>query len=238
MDIKQLDNVAIRALISLVVLFLITKLLGKKQVSQLSVFDYVIGISIGNFAAEITTSLDTQFVNGILAMLIFGFIAYLVSVFTMKSMVLRRIFMGTPTILIDKGKIIEKNLRKVKFDVNDLLEQCRINSYFNLDEIEYALLEVNGTLSILSKGENKALTLKDMNIQSKKQGLCANVIIDTKIMKSNLINFNKTEDWLMKELKIKGYKDTSNILLATLDVNEKLMVYEKNVNTQTKNILE
>ena len=70
------------------------------------------------------------------------------------------------------------------------------------------------------------------------QGLCANVIIDTKIMKSNLINFNKTEDWLMKELKIKGYKDTSNILLATLDVNEKLMVYEKNVNPQTKNILE
>lgn len=238
MDIKQLDNVAMRALISLVVLFLITKLLGKKQVSQLSVFDYVIGISIGNFAAEITTSLDTQFVNGILAMLIFGFIAYLVSVFTMKSIVLRRIFMGTPTVLIDKGKIIEKNLRKVKFDVNDLLEQCRINSYFNLDEIEYALLEVNGTLSILSKGENKAVTLKDMNIQPKKQGLCANVIIDTKIMKSNLINFNKTEDWLMKELKIKGYKDTSNILLATLDVNEKLMVYEKNVNPQTKNILE
>ena len=107
MDIKQLDNVAIRAIISLLILFLITKLLGKKQVSQLSVFDYVIGISIGNFAAEITTSLDTQFVNGILAMTIFGIFAYLVSIFTMKSIFLRRIFIGTPTILIDKGKIIE-----------------------------------------------------------------------------------------------------------------------------------
>lgn len=238
MDIKQLDNVAIRAIISLLVLFLITKLLGKKQVSQLSVFDYVIGISIGNFAAEITTSLDTQFVNGILAMTIFGIFAYLVSIFTMKSIFLRRIFIGTPTILIDKGKIIEKNLKKVKFDINDLLEQCRINKYFDLNEIEYAILEVNGTLSILAKGENKNITIKDMNLPVKKQGLCANVIIDTKIMKENLSNYNKTEEWLKKELKVRGYKDTSNILLATIDINEKLTVYEKNVKEETNDILE
>lgn len=238
MDIKQLDNVAIRAIISLLILFLITKLLGKKQVSQLSVFDYVIGISIGNFAAEITTSLDTQFVNGILAMTIFGTFAYLVSIFTMKSIFLRRIFIGTPTILIDKGKIIEKNLKKVKFDINDLLEQCRINKYFDLNEIEYAILEVNGTLSILAKGENKNITIKDMNLPVKKQGLCANVIIDTKIMKENLSNYNKTEGWLKKELKVKGYKDTSNILLATIDINEKLTVYEKNVKEETNDILE
>ena len=238
MDIKQLDNVAIRAIISLLVLFLITKLLGKKQVSQLSVFDYVIGISIGNFAAEITTSLDTQFVNGILAMTIFGTFAYLVSIFTMKSIFLRRIFIGTPTILIDKGKIIEKNLKKVKFDINDLLEQCRINKYFDLNEIEYAILEVNGTLSILAKGENKNITIKDMNLPVKKQGLCANVIIDTKIMKENLSNYNKTEEWLKQELKVRGYKDTSNILLATIDINEKLTVYEKNVKEETNDILE
>lgn len=238
MDIKQLDNVAIRAIISLLILFLITKLLGKKQVSQLSVFDYVIGISIGNFAAEITTSLDTQFVNGILAMTIFGIFAYLVSIFTMKSIFLRRIFIGTPTILIDKGKIIEKNLKKVKFDINDLLEQCRINKYFDLNEIEYAILEVNGTLSILAKGENKNITIKDMNLPVKKQGLCANVVIDTKIMKENLSNYNKTEEWLKKELKVRGYKDTSNILLATIDINEKLTVYEKNVKEETNDILE
>ena len=225
MDIKQLDDVAIRSIISLIVLFVITKLLGKKQVSQLSVFDYVIGISIGNFAAEITTSLDTQFENGILAMLIFGLIAYLVSVLTMKSITLRRFFMGIPTILIDKGKIVEKNLKKVKFDINDLLEQCRMNGYFDLSQIDYAILEVNGIVSI-------------MHLPVQKQGLCANVIIDTKIMIKNLNNFNKNKEWLQKELKIKGYKNTSNILLATLDINEKLAVYEKNVNEQTKDILE
>lgn len=238
MNFEQLGDVTFRSIVSLVILFLITKLLGKKQVSQMSVFDYVIGISIGNFAADIIISMETPFINGVLAMIIFGIVAYLVSIFTMKSIILRRLFMGTPTILIDKGKIIEKNLMKVKFDVNDLLEQCRINNYFDINEIEYAVLEVNGTLSVLPKGENKNITIKDMNLIPLKQGLCANLIIDTKIMHTNLNNINKTEKWLKNQLKIKGYKDTSNILLATLDINEKLMVYEKNVKGETKNILE
>lgn len=238
MDIKQFDDVIVRSVASLVVLFLITKLLGKKQVSQLSIFDYTIGISIGNFAAEIITDLDTQLINGIIAMLIFGLTAYLVSYLSIKSVRLRRFFMGTPTILIDKGKIVEKNLLKVKLDINTLLEQCRMNNYFDISEIEYAILEVNGNVSVLPKGENKNITIKDMNLPVKKQGLCANVIIDTRVMSGNLKNINKTEEWLKKELKIKGYKDTSNILLATVDQDEKLIVYEKNVKEQTKNILE
>ncbi len=238
MDIKQFDDVIVRSVASLVVLFLITKLLGKKQVSQLSIFDYTIGISIGNFAAEIITDLDTQLINGIIAMLIFGLTAYLVSYLSIKSVRLRRFFMGTPTILIDKGKIVEKNLLKVKLDINTLLEQCRMNNYFDISEIEYAILEVNGNVSVLPKGENKNITIKDMNLPVKKQGLCANVIIDTRVMSGNLKNINKTGEWLKKELKIKGYKDTSNILLATVDQDEKLIVYEKNVKEQTKNILE
>ena len=171
-------------------------------------------------------------------MLIFGLIAYLVSVLTMKSITLRRFFMGIPTILIDKGKIVEKNLKKVKFDINDLLEQCRMNGYFDLSQIDYAILEVNGIVSIMPKKENQNVTIQDMNLPVQKQGLCANVIIDTKIMIKNLNNFNKNKEWLQKELKVKGYKNTSNILLATLDINEKLTVYEKNVNEQTKDILE
>ena len=118
---KEVITVIMRSIVSLTVLFAVTKLLGKKQVSQLSVFDYVIGISIGNFAAEITINMETQFINGIVAMIVFGLIAFSVSIITMKSITLRRFFMGTPTILIQKGKILEKNLKKVKFDVNDLL---------------------------------------------------------------------------------------------------------------------
>ena len=235
---NEIFIVIIRSIISLTVLFIVTKILGKKQVSQLSLFDYVIGISIGNFAAEITINMETQFINGITAIIVFGLIAYLVSIITMKSIILRRFFMGVPTPLIQKGKILEENLKKVKFDINDLLEECRSNGYFNIEEIEYALMESKGTLSILPKGEYKPVNIKDMNIKAKKQGLVANIIIDSKIMKNNLKNMNKTEEWLNKQLKEKGYKTKENILLATLDIDEKFIIYEKNTNEKTLNVLE
>ncbi|MBP3920268.1 MAG: DUF421 domain-containing protein [Bacilli bacterium] len=238
MNIQELGTVTIRSIISLTALFIITKILGKKQVSQLSLFDYVIGISIGNFAAEITMNMEAQFINGILAMAIFGLIAYIVSVITMKSITLRRFFMGTPTPLIQNGKILEQNLKKVKFDINDLLEECRSNGYFELSEIEYALMESKGTLSILPKSEYKPVTNKDMNLKTNKQGLTANIIIDSKIMQNNLKNMNKDEKWLKQQLKQKGYKTMDKIILATLDIDEKLTIYERNLNEKVLNVLE
>ena len=236
-NVNELLNVVFRALISLLTLFLITKLIGKKQVSQLSLFDYVIGISIGNFAAEMTINLDSEEIYGVVAVVIFGGIAYLVSVLTMKSIKLRRFFMGTPTILIEHGKIIEKNFYKVRYDINDMLEQCRVNGYFDISEIEYAIVEANGELSILPKIDNSPVTLKDMKIKSDKKGLCANVIIDGKVMNNNLDAIGKTRNWLEKELKIKG-KDVSNIILATVDINDKVLFYERNINNNVLNVLE
>lgn len=231
-------DVIVRSVISLITLFLVTKMLGKKQVSQLSLFDYVIGISIGNFAAEMTFNVDTQYVNGIVSVLIFGLVAYLVSIGTMKSIWLRRFFMGTPTILIQDGKLLEKNMKKVHFDVNDLLEECRGNGYFDLNEIEYAVMEADGNLSILPKPDYRPITIKDMKIKTQKQGLCANVVIDGKLMPNNLKNMDKDKKWLMHELKIKGYSNLDNILLATLDINERVTVYERNKEEKIKDVLE
>ena len=237
MDFSEVGIVIYRGLISLVALFLVTKMLGKKQVSQLSLFDYVIGISIGNFAAEMTVNIDTNEVNGIVAVLVFGFVAYIVSIITMKSITLRKFFMGKPTLIIEDGKLLMEGLRKVKFDINDLLEECRGKGYFDISQIAYAVMEVNGQLSILPKSEYANPTLKDLNIKGEKPTLCANVIIDGNIMNNILENMNKDEKWLMHELKIKGI-DLSNVLLATLDENEKLMIYEKNVNVRKYDILE
>lgn len=237
-NIVEVLDVIMRALVSLVVLFFVTKMLGKKQVSQLSVFDYVIGISIGNFAAEMTTDLQIPYINGVLSVLIFGLVAYLVSYLTMKSIKLRRFFMGTPTMIIQNGKILIDNMRKVKLDINDLLEECRTDGYFDISQIEYALMEANGHISILPKGENLPVTIKDMNLKAQKQGLFANLIIDGKIMPNNLKNIKKDEDWLKKELKAKGYKELDNILLATLDINEKLVIYEKNHGLEPFDVLE
>lgn len=234
----EIGIVASRAIFSLVTLFLVTKMIGKKQVSELSLFDYVISISIGNFAAEMTMNLDSQVLNGFVSLVIFGSIATMVAILTMKSVILRRFFMGTPTIIIQNGAFVLKNLKKIKFDMNDFLETARNAGYFDVSQIKYAIMEADGKISFLPKEEYLPVTNKDMNLKPSNQGLCANVIIDGKIMKKNLENINKDESWLIKNLKVKGYNDLKDILLATIDVNEKLVVFNKKDVSDVKNILE
>lgn len=224
---EDLLDVIIRALLSLITLFVVTKLIGKKQVSELSVFDYTVGISIGNFAAEMTLNLETKIIHGTVAVILFGLIAYLISILTMKSIKLRKFFVGTPTIIIENGILLDKSLKKIKFDINEFLEQCRTKGYFDISEIAYAILESNGSLSILPKSENKLVTIKDMSLRKEKSSITENVIIDGNIMNETLESMNKDEKWLLKKLKEKG-KEKSNVLLATLDNNDKLLIYERN----------
>jgi uncharacterized membrane protein YcaP (DUF421 family) len=236
-NMSEIFDTIYRAVISLVVLFFITKLLGRKQVSELTLFDYVIGISIGNFSAEMTINLESNEINGIVAVLTFGIIAYAISILTMKSEKVRNYVTGPPTILIEKGNLMYKNLQKVHFDVNDLLQECRINGYFDIYQIEYALMEANGQVSFLPKKDYANITLKDMNLKKENDGLVANIIIDSKINEDNLANVKKTKEWVDRELKLKGYDSYENILLATLDKNDKFIIYEKNENKNTTDVL-
>lgn len=237
MDITEAMSIIPRSLGSLLTLFFVTKLMGKKQVSELSLFDYVIGISIGNFTAEVTMGLDKQYIDGLIAIIAFGIVSWGVSKITMKSITLRRLIIGTPTVVIQKGKILEKSLKKLNIDINDLLEQCRSNGNFDISQIEYGIMEVNGKVSILLKSQYNPVTPKDLNIKTEQQELIANVVIDGKIMHNNLLNMKKDDKWLYKELKVKGY-ELDDVLLATLDSNEKLNIYEKNMNEEAINILE
>ena len=236
MDIKEAINIIPRSIISIIVLFFITKLMGKKQASELSLFDYIIGISIGNFSAEMVMNMDYQFVNGIVAITTFGLVSYTVAHITAKSIILRRFLIGEPTIIINNGKISREALIKSKLDINDLLEQCRNRGYFDVSQISYAVLEVDGKLSILPKIDYQVTKLVDLNIKGEKEALSSNLIIDGKVMNNNLKNSNKTITWLNKELKKKGYSNYKNILLATL-TNNNLVIFEKE-NIKIDNILE
>ena len=227
-----------RSVISLILLFIVTKIIGKKQVSELSLFDYVIGISIGNFAAEMIINPDVPFTYGIIALFVFGIMALLVSKVTMKNITLRRILIGKPNILVERGQLLEDNFRKTKYDIHDFLEQCRSSGYFDVSQIEYAVVEANGKLSILPKAEYQPVTPKDMNLKVDPVRLVANLIVDGRVMKNALEYMHKDEQWLQKELKVKGYTSYENILLATLDVQEKLIVYEKNLQKEAIDVLE
>ncbi len=141
---------------SIIVLFILTKLMGNREMSQLSMFDYVVSITIGSIAAEMSTSLENNFLEPVIAMVVYGIVATAISYFTCKSIKIRRIVSGRGKILYDNGKLYRKNLIKSKLDLNEFLMQCRINGYFNLADIQTAILEPNGRISFLPVSREKA----------------------------------------------------------------------------------
>lgn len=231
-------NICFRTILVLIILFFITKMMGKKQISELNFFDYIVGITIGSIAADISLDIEKNMIAGIAALFIYGFISYIISFVSIKSILARRFFIGVPTVLVEKGKIIESGLKKSKIDVNDLLMVARENGYFNLDEIDYALMEVNGNISFLPKEKEKPVTKKDIKIKCSNEGLTVNAIIDSKYMANNMKAINKDKEWLDHELKVNGYDNYDNILLATIDNNYKVTIYEKNVKPDKNTVLE
>lgn len=235
---KEIIGVVMRTILVLIVLFAIAKIIGKKQISQLNLFDYIMGITIGSIAADISLDINKNLIAGLTSLFIYVIVSLLISFITMKSIILRRFLNGVPTILVEKGNIIESGLRKTQIDVNALLEEARNSGYFDLDEIEYALMEANGKISFLPKEKHKPVTKKDIVKVVDNSFLVANVIIDEKILEENLRQMKKNKKWLMKQLKIYGFNDSKGIILATLDNNEKLKIYKKNIDVKQNSILE
>lgn len=221
-------EVIIKGYLSLIFLFFVIKMLGKKQVSQLNIFDYVIGISLGNLAAEMTINSDISIISGLLAMIIYGSCSLFVSFITSKSIIARRIISGVPVVLIENGKISKEQLRKVKLDVNDLLQDAREDGIFDISKVDYAIMEASGKVTFLLKSDNSPVTNKDMKIKKTNPGLTANLIIDGNIMYNNLFAVGKDLEWLMKTIKKYGYYDVKDIFLLTCNNTDEVTIYEKN----------
>ena len=217
----------IKSIASLFALFILTNALGKKQINQLNMFDYVIGISIGNVVAEMTVNKEVVFIDGIIVMTIYSLISIFVSYLGMKSLFFRKLVCGTPVILIENGKINEKDLKKTRIDINELLEEARINGYFDITEIEYALMETNGKISFLPKSKYKPITKNDLKMDSPYKGLSLELIIDGEIILKNLKKINKSKKWLITRLNNMNFYNIDNVLLAIIDTDEKISVYEK-----------
>ena len=217
--------VLVKGFVSIFYLFLVIKVLGKKQISELNIFDYVIGITLGNIAAEMTVNDEITILNGLLAMTIYGIVSLFVSYISCKSIWARRFISGFPIVLMDNGKISKEQLKKVKLDLNDLMQDARENGYFDLSEIECAVMEVSGKVSFLPKSANSPVQNHDLKIKKTRTGLSANLVIDGVIMENNLKAIGKDKEWLIKKLDKEGYRDVSDVLLVLCDTSEKLTIY-------------
>lgn len=219
-------HIILRTILVLIVIFFLFKILGKKQVSQMNMFDYITGITIGSIVADISLDIEKNLLGGLLSLFIYCIVSLLISYISLKSIPLRNFFDGKETILISNGTINRDNMGKNKITINILEREARLMGYFHLEEINTAILEQNGKISFEPKEKNKPLTKNDLNIKSSSQGLVYNIIIDGTIIKENLLPANITLKWLNHELKILG-KKTKDILLLTVDTNKKINYYLK-----------
>lgn len=235
----EILHIAIVSIGSIITLFILTKILGDREMSELSMFDYINSITIGSIAAEMATSLEGDFLKPFVAMLIYAAISFLISYMSCKSIKIRRFFGGHTLLLYQKGQIYEKNLLKAKIDVNEFLSMCRVSGYFDLEDIHSAYLEINGKLSILPISAKRPVTPTDLQINPTQEFPLANVIIDGHIINQNLVSTGKDEKWIAKQLSNQGVKDIKEVMLATCDNSEKaLNVYVKLHQKMTDDIFE
>lgn len=222
MDIVK---VILTALLSVAALFIITKVMGHKQVAQLDFFDYVSGITIGSIGAELATELESP-ERPLIALAVYGLASTLLNLIAHKIPRTRKYINGTPTILMDRGKIYRKNLKQAKLDLSEFMLLCREQGYFNLDDIQTAVFEHNGKLSVLPKSKNRPATPEDLKITVKDNHIGIEVIMDGRIMGENLSRIGLNANWLTKQLKSQGHKDTKDIFLAIYHPEEdKLTLY-------------
>ena len=221
MDILRIAGAT---LASLAALFLLTKLMGHKQVSQMTVFDYVTGITIGSIAAEMATELESPW-RPLLAMTIYALAAAGISLWTNKSVQARHMIDGKPLILLNNGVLYRESLGEAKLDLDDFLSACRTAGYFDISQIQTALLERNGSISILPVSGFRPLTPADVKIRPPQEQLMTPLVMDGKILEKNLKRSGLDEKWLRRELEKQGGKKPDEVFLALCGSEQQLTVF-------------
>ena len=206
----------IRAIILYIVVLIVMRLMGKREIGQLQPFELAISIMIADLASVPMSELGIPLTNGIVPILALLVMYMIISILNMKSVNFRKIMSGKPAILVYRGRIDEKALEKESITINELQERLRVDNIFNLGDVEYAILETNGELTVIQKPEKRALTPQDLNIDPDYEGIPYDLVVEGKIMHENLKTIGKDEIWLQKQLK-KFDANTENTLVATID---------------------
>lgn len=220
----EIIKVLLTSLLSVVALFVIAKIMGHKQMSQLDFFDYISGITIGSIAAELATELEKPLMP-LLAIGVYGATAILLTKLTSLFPKTRKFINGTPTILMNDGKLYRENMKKAKLDLSEFMVMCRQQGYFNLSDIQTAVFEFNGKLSILPISRKRPANPEDLNLSPAPEYIQTEVIMDGRILDGNLKRMGLDDKWLHKQLTAQGYKKPQDIYLALCEENNQLTVF-------------
>lgn len=220
----ELIKVLLTSLLSVGALFVIAKLMGHKQISQLDFFDYISGITIGSIAAELATELE-QPLQPLIATAVYGATAILLSKLTSVFPKTRKYINGTPTILMNNGKLYRSNIKKAKLDLSEFMVMCRQQGYFDLEDIQTAVFEFNGKLSILPVSMKRPATPEDLELSPAPAELQTEIIMDGRVLGENLKRMGLDDKWLQRQLAAQGYTRPQEVFLALCDRNNRLTVF-------------
>lgn len=206
-----------RTTFAFITLMILARLMGKKQISQLTFFHYVTGITIGSIAADIAAQSETPFMNGAIGLIWWALLTIFVNYLTLKSRKARKLFDDSPTIVIHRGKISEQGMKKGRITLNDLNMMLREQSIFAVADVNYAILETNGQLSVMKKSAQEAATRKDVKAPSNEpKYIPTEIISDGKLIKENLTELKLTEEWVYEQLKKNGFSKVDQVYYAEI----------------------
>ncbi|MGI6092064.1 MAG: DUF421 domain-containing protein [Veillonellaceae bacterium] len=208
-------------------LLIFTRFLGKTQVGQLTFYEYVSGITIGSLAANIASAEANKVWNNFYDLVLFVILTYAISQITIRSRPLRKLIEGSPTIVIENGRILEENMHGLHYDIDELAGNLRQQGVLDPSEVQYAILETTGQLSIIKKADYQALTKSDLNIHMPDPTFPVELIMDGVIIERNLRKSNHSQVWLEKQLADRGVSDISEVTYAGIDSKGQLFINPK-----------
>ena len=216
------------------VVIIAVRIMGKRQIGELQPSELVVTILISELAAMPMQDLNLPVIVGLIPIFALVGMELLVSMITLKSIKSRTLFYGRPIILIYNGKVNQHEMARARVSIDDVLESMRNNQILNIEQVDFAVLETNGKISIFQKNINQPVTLKDMQITPEPStGIPDPVIIDGRILDENLKKNNLSREWLRKELAKQGYTSAIDVLLMTVDDNKKVYTIKKDTPDST-----
>lgn len=233
---NTLLNTAIRSIVVYIIAIFLSRLMGKKLISQMTFFDFVIGVSMGAIIANSIVGQTFTPLSAIVAFIVLSILVIATGYIHIKSFKLRKIINSKPDILIDNGNIVEANMKSNRITISELMMKLREKNIFNIADVEFAIMETDGELSVLPKPNEKPLTPNDMNINITSTGLTHDIIIDGNILDENLKNIGLDKNWLLLQLNSQDIKDASEVFYAGTDNSKKLYVSKKQFSIQNTKI--
>lgn len=208
-------------------LFVITKLMGQREMAQLNLFDFIVSITIGGLVSGPLFNPRAGLKGALINVGLLGTLDIVLAYLSLKNPKLRRIVQEEPIVLVQNGKILEDMMGKTRFNLDDLLAELRLKNIPNISDVEFAILESNGKLSIIPKSQARPLTPRDLRLSTEYEGMPTVLIEDGNIVEDNLRDNHLTKEWLYHELKAQGINDVTNVMAAILDTKGTLFVSRK-----------